>query len=204
MNFSEIFHSINNAATETSLTEWLIFITAMLYVVLAGAENSWCWLFGIISSALSVYLCYTGQLFLESLLSIFYVLIGFYGWYQWKYGSKEKKELNINSISTKKLIVLVLIGFSFWLPIGVFAESFSTQALPYVDAFVTSFSIVATYMAAKKMIQNWIFWIIIDAVAVYLYASRDFNLIALLYFIYTLIAFAGYISWKKKTNKLSA
>lgn len=204
MNFSEIFHSINNAATETSLTEWLIFITAMLYVVLAGAENSWCWLFGIISSALSVYLCYTGQLFLESLLSIFYVLIGFYGWYQWKYGSKEKKELNINSISIKKLIVFVLIGFSFWLPIGVFAESFSTQALPYVDAFVTSFSIIATYMAAKKMIQNWIFWIIIDAVAVYLYAARDFNLMAVLYLIYTFIAFAGYISWKKKTNKLSA
>ncbi|MBL7884026.1 MAG: nicotinamide mononucleotide transporter [Bacteroidia bacterium] len=203
MNFSEISHSILNAAAETSAVEWLIFITAILYVLLAGVENSWCWLFGIISSALSVYLCYTGQLFLESILSVFYVVIGFYGWYQWKHGSKEKKELRISSASTKKLCVFFLIGFSFWLPIGVFAESFSTQALPYVDAFVTSFSIVATYMAAKKLIQNWMFWIVIDAVAVYLYAARDFNLIALLYFIYTLIALVGYFSWKKKINVLS-
>jgi len=194
----EIITAIIDAVKTTSMVEWLIFITAIVYVLLAAVENVWCWLFGILSSALSVYLCYTGKLFLESILSVFYVLIGIYGWYQWVYGSKEKTALTISSASIKKNMLFILFGIIIWLPTGVFAENFSSQVLPYLDAFVTAFSLVATYMTAKKIIQNWIYWIIIDAAAIYLYSSRGFYLIALLYFIYTLLALAGYIKWKRK------
>ncbi|MCE3280578.1 MAG: nicotinamide riboside transporter PnuC [Bacteroidetes bacterium] len=203
MDFSEINNSIVTAFHATSITEWLIFISAIIYVLLAAAENIWCWLFGIISSALSVYLCYSGQLFLESGLSVFYVVIGIYGWYQWLYGSDIKTELPVTSASLKKNLLFILISVLLWVPFGYIAQKFSTQAMPYLDAFITSFSIVATWMTAKKIIENWLYWIVIDALAILLYGFRGFYLIAFLYIIYTILAAAGYMSWRKKI-KLNA
>jgi nicotinamide mononucleotide transporter len=200
MDLSEINNSIISAFHSTSITEWLIFISAIIYVLLAAAENIWCWLFGIISSALSVYLCYSGQLFLESGLSIFYIVIGIYGWYQWRYGSDIKTELPVTSASLKKNLLYILIAILLWIPFGYIAQKFSTQAMPYLDAFITAFSIVATWMTAKKIIENWLYWIVIDALAILLYGFRSFYLIAFLYIIYTILAAAGYMSWRKKTK----
>jgi len=198
MNLTEILDSVISAFNKTSITEWLIFITALLYVILATIENAWCWLFGIIASALSVYLCYTGNLFLESGLNIFYVLMGMYGWYQWLYGSKHKTELAVSSSSFLKNCYLIIIGCILWIPFGYIANRYSTQAMPYLDAFITAFSLVATWMTARKFLENWLYWIVIDSLAVLLYASREFYLIALLYFIYTLVAAAGCLKWRKK------
>ena len=199
MSFSDIFNSLLTALKQTSITEWLIFITALLYVAFAAIENILCWLFGIISSALSIYLCYSGKLFLESGLQVFYVIIGIYGWYQWLYGSQEKNKLEVVSYSFNKIFILILIGCLLWIPFGYFAHRYSTQAMPYLDAFITSFSIIATWMTAKKIIENWLYWIVIDALAILLYTYRGFYLIALLYFIYTLLALTGYLQWRKKT-----
>lgn len=199
---ADIFTSVSSAIRQTSATEWFIFIFALAYVILAAIENVWCWLFGILASALSVYLCYTGKLFLESGLQVFYVFIGIYGWYEWLYGNKgagtAETELRIVSWPFSKNGVLILIGCVLWIPFGFIAHRYSTQALPYLDAFITAFSLVATWMTARKIIQNWIFWTIIDAAAVVLYASRDFYLIALLYIIYTILAVIGYFQWKKR------
>lgn len=200
MILSQLFPSILTALQNTSFTEWIIFITAMIYVVLAAAENKWCWLFGIASSLFSIYLCFIGELFLESGLQVFYVLIGLYGWYEWQYGSSEKKALKITSITFSKIIFLIFISTIIGVPLGYIAHNYSTQALPYLDAFITAFSLIATWMTAKKLLQNWIFWIVIDAAAIILYAQRGFYLIAILYFIYTILAIAGYFSWKKKTK----
>lgn len=201
MDSDYIFSSIIETLKTTSLTEYFIFITALLYVMLAAAENAWCWFFGIVSSALSVYLCYTGKLFLESGLSVFYVIIGIYGWYEWKFGNKNKTELKISKASAKSLIIFISISCAIWLPFAIAAQKFSTQALPYLDAFITAFSLTATYMTAKKIIENWLFWMAIDALAIVLYASRGFYLIALLYFIYTILAIGGFLSWKVKMEK---
>lgn len=197
MDFSELLHSFTFALKQTTLIEWFIFITALAYVFLAAIENSWCWLFGIIASALSIYLCYSGKLFLESGLNVFYVIIGVYGWYQWKYGSKEKAALKIIPSTINKNILLMGIGMALWIPFALVAKNYSTQALPYLDAFITAFSLVATWMTAKKILENWLYWIVIDALAVVLYANRGFYLIALLYIIYTILALVGYIKWKK-------
>ena len=109
-----------------------------------------------------------------------------------------KTALKIVSWNFIKMLYLILIGFLLWLPFGYVAHRYSTHALPYLDGFITAFSLVATWMTAKKILQNWIFWIIVDALAMYLYASRAFYLIALLYAIYTVLAVIGYYQWKKR------
>lgn len=183
---------------QISYIEWLIFITALVYVWLAAKEKIACWFFGIVSSLFSVVLCYEGQLFLESGLQVFYLFIGVYGWYEWKYGKEGKSELTIISYSIKKLIPLLLIALILWLVFGYIAGKYSTQALPYLDAFITAFSLIATWMTAKKIIENWLFWIVIDGLAIVLYLYRGFYLIGILYIIYTFIAFWGYLEWKRK------
>ena len=197
LSFSDSFLS---AIKQTSFSEWLVFITALAYVFFAIIENVWCWLFGIISCALSVYLCYTGKLFLESGLQVFYVIISFYGWYQWLHGSIEKKELRIVSYSFRKNLVIILTGIAIWIPLGIIFSNYSTQVLPFLDAFVTAFSLLATWMTTKKIIENWLYWILIDLFAISLYFNRGFYLIALIYFIYTFLAIAGYFKWKKNCN----
>jgi nicotinamide mononucleotide transporter len=202
MLWSDVARSILSAMQHTSAIEWLIFILALAYVIFAAVENIWCWVFGILSSAFSVYLCYSGHLFLESGLQVFYVFIGIYGWYEWLYGAKnqlaQKTELHIVSSSFLKTGYLILIGCIIWIPFGYIAHRYSTQVYPYLDAFITAFSVVATWMTAKKILQNWIFWIIIDALAIILYGSRGYYLIALLYGIYTLLSIIGYLQWKKR------
>lgn len=200
---SSIYSSIVEAIIQTTFIEWLIFAMALIYVVLAAIENVWCWFFGILASLFSVYLCFSGHLFLESGLQVFYVIIGIYGWYEWLHGSKNKTEPPIISYSFLKLIYLTIIGIIIWIPFGYTAHTYSTQALPYLDAFITAFSIVATWMTAKKIIQNWVFWIVIDGLAVVLYASRSFYLIALLYGIYTILSIIGYLQWKKRIQTSS-
>ena len=195
-----VYSSITEAIVQTTFVEWLIFTFALVYVILAAIENVWCWLFGILASLFSVYLCFIGHLFLESGLQIFYVIIGIYGWYEWLHGSKNKTELVIISYSFSKIVYLIFIGIIIWIPFGYTAHKYSTQALPYLDACITAFSIVATWMTAKKIIQNWIFWIVIDGMAVFLYASRSFYMIALLYGIYTILSIIGYIQWKKRIH----
>ena len=217
---SEFFTAVVTAIGQTSSIEWLIFVLALIYLVLATIENVWCWLFGILASAFSVYLCYQGNLFLESGLQVFYVLIGIYGWYGWLHGAKTPPAFSVNdktdvlstdasalkivSWSFLKNSYLIFIGCILWIPFGYIAHRYSTQALPYLDAFITAFSIVATWMTAKKILQNWTYWIIIDALAILLYASRGFYLIALLYAIYTLLAIIGYFQWKKRIQVSSA
>lgn len=200
---SSIYSSIVSAIVQTTFIEWLIFIFALIYVILAAIENVWCWLFGILASLFSVYLCFSGHLFLESGLQIFYVIIGIYGWYEWLHGSNNKTELPIISYTHLKIVYLIFLGIIIWIPFGYIAHTYSTQALPYLDACITAFSIVATWMTAKKIIQNWIFWIIIDGLAVFLYASRSFYLIALLYGIYTILSITGYFQWKKRIRTSS-
>lgn len=124
---SSIYSSIVDAFVATTFIEWLIFIMAMAYVILAAVENVWCWLFGILASAFSVYLCYSGNLFLESGLQVFYVIIGIYGWYEWLHGSKNKTELPIISYSLTKIFYLIFIGIIIWIPFGYIARNYSTS-----------------------------------------------------------------------------
>ncbi|MBA3971228.1 MAG: nicotinamide mononucleotide transporter [Bacteroidetes bacterium] len=198
MNSDQILNSLNDALQQTSLIEWYIFVSAVIYIILIALEKSAGWIFGIIASALSIYLCFKANLYFESFLNLFYVVIGGYGWHQWMFGSKTKSHLPITELTLAKNLLLIAAGIIIFTPLGFVAHNYSTQALPYLDAFITAFSIIATWMTAKKMIENWLYWIVIDMAGIFLFSSRGFYLLALLNIIYTLMATAGYFSWRKK------
>lgn len=177
----------------TSILEWIAVCSSIIYVILAAKKLIYCWLFAFISSALYVYICFTANLYLESVLQLFYVVMAVVGFLLWNRSDSEliikwpvKYHMINLSLST---LTALLLGYLF--------SVCTDQANPYVDASTTVFSLVATFMVTKKVLENWIYWIIIDAVSVYLYYSRDLHLTAVLFVIFTLLAIVGYVSWNK-------
>ena len=180
----------------TNLMEYVAVICALIYVALISLKNQWGWLFATISSAIYIFICYYGKLYLETGLQVFYVAMAIYGWYEWSDADDEPKE-GIIQWSNKTHIFIISAGLIVTILTGIFFNIYTDQAQPFLDAFTTIFSLIATYMITKKVLENWFYWIVIDLVATFLYVNRGLELSGLLYLLYTIIAFYGYFNWKK-------
>jgi nicotinamide mononucleotide transporter len=191
----EIFEKINQAVLNTSIWEWFAVITGLLYVILISFKKTSAWFFAIVSSLLYIYLCYSSQLFLETGLQFFYLIMGIYGWYLWT--SVQKIDEN-RIIKWKNYHHSINIAFStlLFISIGFIFDNYTNQANPYTDAFTTVFSLAATFMVTQKVLENWIYWIVIDVVSVYLFSSRELYMTAALFVIFTILAIVGYFKWK--------
>jgi nicotinamide mononucleotide transporter len=189
-----VLQSIIEAIKATSFLEWTGVLLGVGYVIAITYKKMIAWFFALISSVIYVYLCYSTQLYLESFLQVFYVITAIYGWFKWK------KDINNHQIitwGTKLNLLNIFLSFVLTLTVGFIFSNYTNQANPYTDAFTTIFSLVATFMVAKKVIENWIYWIAIDAVSIYLYSSRGFYLTGILFAIYTFLAIFGFIKWLK-------
>lgn len=212
---SDIGSVLAESIVKTDAITWAATITAILYVLLALKESVWCWSFGIVSSGLSVGVYFYESLWYESLLSIFYVILGVYGWIQW---TKEKKDheltglvlgvqtethakpaIKIGKIPSNELLITSAIAVVAGLIMGFLSAQYTDNKFAYSDALLTSFSVIATWMTARKYIENWIFWIVIDACSAVLYICKgpSMYLFALLFIFYTFMAVAGYYTWRK-------
>lgn len=176
--------------------ESIAVIFSILYVILAAKENNWCWLSAIVSVSLYIYICYNAKLYLETALQVFYLLMAFYGMWNW-HGKTINRTISVTEWSLKNHILILISGTFLTFFLGFYFITYTDAAMPLVDSFTTVFSLFATYMVAKKVLENWIYWIVIDAVSVYLYHSRELEQTALLFIIYTIIAIFGYLVWLK-------
>ena len=201
-NFSE---TLLHAARSTSIIEWIAIITALIYVVLAAKENVWCWIFGIVSAGIYIYLNYSIKLYLDAWLSLYYVLIGFYGWYAWIKGKTNKNSGSVlHQMRISGLGISILVGIAGTLILGKLAHDHTDSPVPYFDAALTSFSLVATYLTTRKVLENWIFWIIIDAAYVVIYWLRELPSTSMLNLIYTFLAIYGFLKWRKTLKSFNA
>jgi len=196
----EIDLFLKNLDFNWSVIESAAVFFSILYVVLAVKESILCWGAAAISVILYIYICYTAQLYPETGLQVFYLLMAFYGYHQW---NKNDSTLKIQQWTTTKHLLILLLGASLTFLMGFYFTIYTNAAMPLVDSFTTVFSVFATYMVTKKVLGNWLYWIVIDIVSVYLYFSRDLHLTSLLFIMYTVIAIFGYFSWLKRNNELA-
>jgi len=196
----EIIFFLNNIDFNWSIIEFVAVFFSVLYVILAVKESIWCWGAALISVTLYIYICYNAQLYPETGLQFFYLLMAFYGYYHW---NKNDSNLQIQVWTITKHLRILLLGAILTFLIGFYFSIYTNAVMPLVDSFTTVFSVFATYMVAKKVLGNWLYWIVIDAVSVYLYFSRDLHLTSLLFMGYTIIAIFGYFSWLKRNNELA-
>jgi nicotinamide mononucleotide transporter len=195
----EIWQEISSKLTPVEI--WAV-ITSIAYAWLAARNSIWCWLFGVVSPILSGYALYFYfSLYAETLLQLFYIGIALYGAYSWKYGGKNKDEKPISQWNPRKHLWIVLGGTVLAFAMGKILADYTDAASTYLDAFTTVFAVFATIMTARRVLENWIYWMIIDSVSIYLYASRGGYLFAALFLAYTLVALYGYYNWKKTYRK---
>lgn len=198
-----IIDQIWNAAAATSQLEWLATILSIAYVLLAAKGNPWCWPIGLVSVIITfiVYIRPEVRLYSEATLQVYYMGMSIYGWIVWtkkKEGTAEAESLlSIQRWTIKQHLMAVGAGVVLLFLLGSF-WSWMGGALPYVDAFTTAFSIIATYMVAQKVIENWIYWIVIDTVSVFINWDRGLYLFAVLFIVYCIVAVFGLIEWRRK------
>lgn len=182
------------------ILEIIAVLTAIIYVFLATKSNYWCFLFGLISSSLYLYICYALQFYFDVGINAFYVIMSIYGWYAWKPGPEQKATKSISRLKVKEIIAWTSAGLLLCLSLANLAERYTEASLPYLDSFTTTFSLLATWFVVKRKIENWLYWIIIDLVAAGMYIYKDLYLTAALFLFYAIIAIYGYQQWKKEMN----
>ena len=184
------------------LTEnWFEIVAALLaiaYLLLAMRQDARCWIAWIISSLMYLFVMYSAGLYMEAGLQIFYLLIGFYGLYQWQYklANNEALKIKVWPITTHMMCLTAL--FLLVITSGYILSNNTDAASPYIDAFTTWGAIIASYMVAKKILENWIYWFVIDFVSVFLFVSRELYPTALLFCLYLFLVIIGYRSWKNE------
>ena len=196
----DILQIITQLNFNWSIIESIAVFFSILYVVLAMKENIWCWGAAAISVILYIYICYSAQLYAETGLQFFYLLMAIYGYFQW---NNNDSNLKIQQWTTAKHLLILLLGALLTFLMGFYFSIYTNAAMPLVDSFTTVFSVFATFMVTKKVLGNWLYWIVIDAVSVYLYFSRGLQLTSLLFIAYTIIAVFGYLSWLKRNNEIA-
>lgn len=188
----------------TSLWEWLAVFFGVLYLIAAWKQKIICWAFAFISSVIYAYLCFTANYYLEFGLQIYYVamaVVGFVFWNRKGQGNQES-EMKIQRWNLKKHSINILVSGLLTLGLGYFFSMYTHQEKPYLDAFTTCFSLTATFMVTRKVLGNWVYWIIIDLFSIYLYGVKGFYLTSVLFAFYTVLAIIGYFTWLKQFKNI--
>lgn len=176
-------------------------LLAVAYLVLAIRQNIWCWLAAFLSTSIYLVLMFRALLYMEAALQVFYLAMAIYGWHSWRHGPGPDHELPVTSWGRAQHMyagaaILLLSVVS-----GAALDSHSDAALPYLDSFTTWGAIVTTWMVARKILENWLYWFVIDSVSIYLYVSRELYLTALLFAVYLVLIVIGYLSWRRELHR---
>ncbi len=197
----DIINLVIQEATVFAWVDWVVLVTAIIYVFLAARENVWCWFFGIISCSLWAYASFFYyNLYLDAGLQVFYVVISFVGIYQWKFGNAAKGALPITNMKGQEHLFVIIVGTLLSLAFGYFFARYTDAVATYLDAFTTVFSVLTTFLVIQKKLENWLYWIVIDIAYGYLYYSTGALLFAVVMVVYLGIAVQGYFNWKRKLN----
>jgi len=208
-------NQVLNYFSALPILELIAVLTSLLYVVLAAKGNIWCWPSALISTALYSAIFYDVYLWSDSLLQIYYMAMAIFGWYNWRLSinksiDKTQNETGeagvgivpITVIKWQKITHLKAISLLTLLSVilGWLMENYTPADFPYFDATTTIFAVFATYLVVAKVLENWLYWLAIDFVSIYLYLQKDLTPTAVLFSLYVILAAYGYYQWKKLYN----
>jgi len=169
----------------------------LTYLVLAARMSLWCWPAAFVSTAIYLALFAQRQLYQQSLLQIFYLVMAVYGYMQWRKGSAapgdEIKRWRFKQHAIAVAAVLVLTVSTGWLE-----DRYTDAPMPYLDAFTTWGSVITTWMVTRRVLENWLYWIIVDGVLVYVSFVSGLVATAGLFLVYLGIVIAGYLAWRRR------
>ena len=170
--------------------------TSLICIYLNTRQNVWGWFWAIVSSAIYGVIFYQAHLFSDMGLQGVFIMLSIYGWFSWKFGSIEKTVLSVSKIPLKISIICLIFLVIFTLTSGYLFSQYTKASLPYLDSSLTATSLIATWMTARKYLENWFLWIFADIVYVGMYFYKGLNGTAVLYVLLIILAVKGYRDWK--------
>ncbi|MBN1768827.1 MAG: nicotinamide mononucleotide transporter [Prolixibacteraceae bacterium] len=194
---------MNNNWLQWLMLNWVEIAGAVLgiaYVFLSVKQNILTWAMGLATSLLYIYVFFVAKFYADMALQFYYVWVSIYGWFLWSRGktsgSKHEK-LPVSRMSHQMALLLGAVSVFLWSIIYVVLKYYTDSPVPFGDAFTTALSIVATWMLAKKIIEHWLVWIVVDVVSIGLYIYKGLLPTTILFVVYTLVAIWGFVEWRK-------
>jgi nicotinamide mononucleotide transporter len=184
-------------------TELLGAVLGLAYILLSVNQNIWTWPTGLATSILYSFVFFHSQFYAGMSLQFYYVVISLYGWYFWLKGRRpdQSKELPVSRITSRQFIWSSIIFLVCFALLYIILSGYTDSPVPVMDAFTTSLSIVATWMLARKILENWLIWVVADVASVGLYIYKGLWPTTGLFLVYTGMAVYGYYHWKRSTLK---
>jgi nicotinamide mononucleotide transporter len=178
-------------------------VLSLIYLYLSIKQKIGLWIFGFLCSALYVVVFFNSKFYADMSLQFYYLGVSVYGWISWKSRKMHTgKELPVRQVNIRQAIVLSAITIAVFLLYYFILAQYTDSPLPLADSFTTALSITATWMLAKKLIEHWILWIVVDAVSAGLYFYRELYPTAGLFVLYTIMAVVGFVQWKKNLKTI--
>lgn len=181
---------------QTSWLEWSGFFSTIACIYLAAKENILNWPISILSIVISAIIYFQSHLFGDFALQFYFLFTAFYGWWFW-FTKKKENDKPVVSISIKHWIFIIVVITLLTALLGYLLDRYTPSNVPYEDGFCTAVSLVAQIMLTRKILENWILWIIVDICYVPLLIYKDLFVYAVLYAILVAIAIKGYYDWRK-------
>jgi nicotinamide mononucleotide transporter len=172
-------------------------VLGIAYLLLAVRESLWCWYAAFASTAIFLFLFWDVSLLMESGLQAYYLVMAVYGWWQWQQGSATGSKLAISRWSARQHLAAITGVVLAAALSGTLLAQNTGAAMPYVDSFTTWGAVLTTWMVTRKVLENWLYWLVIDAVSIGLYLDRGLYLTALLFVVYIVIAGYGFWQWRQ-------
>jgi nicotinamide mononucleotide transporter len=171
-------------------------IFGVISVFLSVRQNIWSWPTAIVNVGMYIFVFFRSKLYADTGLQVVYVILNFYGWYEWLYGGKNRTELPVSRTSIRLGALLVVIGAVSTAVMATFLGH-TADVLPFMDALTTSTSLVAQWMMTRKLLENWIIWVAVDVVYIGMYVYKDLYVTSLLYAVFLVLSVMGYRQWKR-------
>jgi nicotinamide mononucleotide transporter len=175
--------------------EWIAALAGAISVYLSARENIWSWPTAIVNVGLYIIVFRRAGLYSDMGLQVVYLVLSIYGWYQWLYGGAERTQLTVSRARGREWVVTTPIALAFWLLLARYTATLPGVALPYLDAGLTTVSLVAQWMMTRKILENWILWILADIVYVPMYVYKKLPVTAALYVVFLALAVLGLRGW---------
>lgn len=191
-------------AQQYSILEAVAVLLAIAYVVLAIRENIWCWLCAAISTTIFAYLFFAVRLYMEALLNIYYFAMALYGWHTWYFGRRDDHDLAIVTwparVHLRAVAAIVLLSAVS----GYLLDSRTDAAFPYIDSLTSWAAIWATLLVARKVLENWWYWLLIDATMIFVFWAKHLEFTAVLYVLYLILIPLGIVRWTRSFRAVQA
>ena len=193
---SSFWQLIWTQLVQTSGIEWFGTITGFICVYLAARQHILNWPVAILSVLAYVVIFYRYKLYGDALLQLYFLGTCIYGWYYWM-RRKQQHQKPIVSLNKMEYLMVVSAVVILSFGLGAFLDKFTDTDVPYIDGTCTAISFVAQLLMTRKVLQNWILWIVVDICYIPLFLYKNLALTAVLYTLYLILATIGYLDWRR-------